>query len=170
METDYAGELLTALSEAAQRYPEREWLLALTDGWLATKDAQVRAERIVEVLQNAPDEVREAVLAAQLSKLDSLRDHYMILALLQTVQFGYGPELTRVAIMHLRTIATKQKSTYQQPRNLFDPIGYHCDVPTASELVPAVLDAVSTDSNWRNAVEQLNDIVEFRAAMRREIL
>jgi hypothetical protein len=170
METDYAGELLTALSEAAQRHPEREWLLALTDGWLATKDAQVRAERIVEVLQNAPDEVREAVLAAQLSKLDSLRDHYMILALLQTVQFGYGPELTRLAIAHLRTIATKQKSTYQQPRNLFDPIGYHCDVPTASELVPAVLDAVSTDSNWRNAVEQLNDIVEFRAAMRREIL
>jgi hypothetical protein len=42
-------------------------------------------------------------------------------------------------------------------------------VPTASGLLPAVLDGLDAQSSWRNAMEQLNDIVEFRAAMRREI-
>jgi hypothetical protein len=170
MESDYAEELLPALSEAAQRYPERQWLLALTQGWMATKDALIRATRIVELLKNAPHEARETVLATQLSKLDSLRDHYMILSLLQTMQFAYGPELTRLALTHLRTIALKQKSQYPQPRNLFDPIGYHCDVSIASGLMRELLEAFDTQSNWRNAVEQLNDIVDFRAAMRRELL
>jgi hypothetical protein len=64
----------------------------------------------------------------------------------------------------------RQPSPYSQNRNLFDRVGYHCDVPTASELLPKVLDAVPSGSNWRNALEHLNDIVEFRAAMQREML
>lgn len=169
MDSDYASELLPALSEAARRYPQREWLLALTEAWLASKEVHLRTEAISEMMLTAPDDVREAVLAAQLSKLDSLRDQQVIFSLLQTVQFAYGPELTRLAIAHVRTLAMKQAAPYQQPRNLFDRIGHYCDVPTASELIPAALDAISTESSWRNAVEQLNDIVEFRAAMRREI-
>jgi hypothetical protein len=169
METDYAGELLPALCESAARYPEGEWLLALTDGWLATQDAQMRALRISELLQSVPDEVREPVLAVQLSKLDSLRDQYMIVSLLQTMQFTYGPELTRHALTHLRAIAARPSSQYSQPRNALDPVGYYCDVPTAIALLPAVLEAIEAQSPWRNAIEQLNDIVEFRAAMRREI-
>jgi len=170
MDTDYAGELLPALTDAAGRYPQRDWLLALTDAWLATKDIHLRTQAIAEMMLTAPNDVREAVLVAQLAKLDSLRDLQVILSLLQSVQFAYGAELTRLAIAHLRTIAVKQASQYQQPRNVFDRIGYHCDVSTASESLPAVLDAVDAQSPWRNAVEQLNDIVEFRAAMRREIL
>jgi len=170
MDSDYAGELLPALSEAARRYPEAEWLLALTEAWLASKDVYVRTQAIAEMMLTAPNEVRESVLVSQLSKLDSLRDQQVIFSLLQTVQFGYGPELTRLAIGHVRTMAMRQTSQYQQPRNLFDRIGYYCDVPSASELLPAVLNAIAADSNWRNAVEQLNDIVDFRAAMRREIL
>lgn len=169
MDTDYAAELLSALSEAARRHPERDWLLALTDAWLATADVYVRAQTIAEMMQSAPNDVRESVLTAQLSKLDSLRDSQVILTLLQTVQFGYGPALTRLAIGHLKTIAARQASSYQQPRNLFDSVGYYCDVPTASALLPAVLESLDAQSSWRNAMEQLNDIVEFRAAMRREI-
>jgi hypothetical protein len=170
MECDYAGELLPALSDAARRDPERDWLLALTEAWLASKDVPLRTQAIAEMMAAAPDDVREAVLVAQLAKLDSLRDQQVILSLLQTVQFAYGPALTRLAIAHLQTIARRQSASYQQPRNLFDRIGYYCDVPTASELMPAVLDSLDAQSSWRNAVEQLNDIVEFRAAMRREIL
>lgn len=170
MDSDYAGELLPALSDAASRHPQREWLLALSEAWLASKDVHLRTQAIADMMVTAPDALRESVLAAQLSKLDSLRDQHVILSLLQTVQFAYGAELTRLAIAHLRTLALRQSSQYQQPRNLFDRIGYHCDVSTASELLPAVLNAVDAQSHWRNAVEQLNDIVEFRAAMRREIL
>jgi hypothetical protein len=170
MESDYAGELLPALSDAAGRHPERAWLLALSEAWLATKDVHVRSQAIAEMMAATPDDLREELLIAQLSKLDSLREQYVIHSMLQSVQFAYGAELTRLAIGHVRTLALRQSATYQQPRNMFDPIGYYCDVPTASGLVPALLDAVSSDSNWRNAVEQLNDIVEFRAAMRREIL
>jgi hypothetical protein len=169
MESDYAGELLPALSDAARRYPERDWLLALTEAWLASKDVALRTQAIAELMAAAPDDVREAVLVAQLAKLDSLRDQQVILSLLQTVQFAYGPELTRLAIAHLQTIAHRQTASYQQPRNSFDRIGYYCDVPTASAQMPALLEAVVAQSSWRNAVEQLNDIVEFRAAMRREI-
>jgi hypothetical protein len=169
LDTDHASELLVALSEAARRDPDREWLLALTDAWMATADVYVRAQTIAEMMQSAPNDVRESVLTAQLAKLDSLRDSQVILAWLQTVQFGYGPALTRLAIGHLKTIAAKQAAAYQQPRNLFDGIGYHCDVPTASGLLPAVLEGLDAQSSWRNAMEQLNDIVEFRAAMRREI-
>jgi hypothetical protein len=169
MDTDHAGELLSALSEAARRHPEREWLLALTDAWLTSADVYVRASMIAEMMQSAPNDVRESVLIAQLAKLDSVRDSPVILSLLQNVQFGYGPELTRLAIGHLKTIAARQASPYQQPRNLFDSVGYDCDVPTASELIPAALEGLDAQSSWRNAMEQLNDIVEFRAAMRREI-
>jgi hypothetical protein len=170
METDYAGELLPALTEAARRQPEREWLLALTEAWLATSDVYLRTQSVAEMMLTAPNDVRESVLIAQLARLDSLRDSQVILSLLQTVQFGYRPELTRLAIAHVKTLAARQPSTYQQSRNLFDRIGYYCDVPTAGELLPAVLDAIDAQSSWRNALEQLNDIVEFRAAMRREIL
>lgn len=169
MDTDYAGELLSALSEAARRHPEREWLLALTDAWIATADVYVRAQAIAEMMQSAPNDVRESVLIAQLSKLDSMRDTQVIFSLLQSVQFGYGPELTRLVLSHLKTFVARQASQFQQPRNLFDAVGYYCDVPTASELLPAALDAIDSQSSWRNAMEQLNDIVEFRAAMRREI-
>lgn len=170
MDTDYAAELLPALSEAAKRDPQREWLLALTQAWLASKDAHLRTETIADMMRAAPEAVREAVLIAQLEKLDALADQQMIDSLLHTVQFAYGPQLTRLALAHVKTLASRQVSTYQQPRNVFDRIGYYCDVPSASELVPAILDAIDAQSSWRNAVEQLNDIVEFRAAMRREIV
>lgn len=169
MDTDHAAELLSALSEAARRHPERDWLLALTDAWLATADVYVRAQAIADMMQSAPNDVRESVLTAQLAKLDSLRDSQVILTLLQTVQFGYGPELTRLAIGHLKTIAARQASPYQQPRNLFDAVACYCDVTTASAVLPAVIEGLDAQSSWRNAMEQLNDIVEFRAAMRREI-
>jgi hypothetical protein len=170
MDTDYAGELLPALSRAARRHPQREWLLALTDAWLACKEIPQRAETITEMMISAPQDVREAVLIALFSKPDALRDQDVILLLLQNMQVGCGPELTRLVIPLVRAIASSQSTLHPQPRNTFDRVGDHCDVPTASELMPAVLDAVGAQSNWRKAIEQLNDIVEFRAAMRREIL
>jgi hypothetical protein len=169
--TDYAAELLPALTEATARHPEREWLHALSDAWHASKESPFNAaQAVAAMIEHAPDELREEVLVAQLSKLDSLRDQQAISSMLQSAQFAYGAEFTRLVIAHVRTLALRQPSPYVQNRNLFDRVGYYCDVPTASELLAKLLNEAPVDSNWRNALENLNDIVAFRAAMKREML
>jgi hypothetical protein len=57
---------------------------------------------------------------------------------------------------------------YSHPRNMLDTWGQRCDVPTASATLPGML-AGADNSAWRNALEQFDDIVQFRAAMRKEL-
>jgi hypothetical protein len=169
-DSDYAEELLPALNEATARHPEREWLHALSDAWLAMKYTHERTQAVADLMAHVPDQLREELLIAQLSKLDSMRHQMAIDSMLQAAQFAYGPQLTRLAMAHVRTLVTRDASSGQQSRNWFDAIGYHCDVVVATELLQSLLNEVSTVSNWRKALERLNDIVDYRAAMRREIL
>jgi hypothetical protein len=170
-DTDYGHELLLALTQAVARHPQRDWLLALVAVWRSVKEPPSDpSQAIVQLLERAPEDVRQELFVMQLTTQDAVRDQQAIYSLLQAAKFDFGTSLTRLAIEYVRALVMRQPSTYQQNRNLFDPIAYRCDVPTASELLMRLVEEVPHDSNWRRALEQLNDIVEFRAAMRREIL
>ncbi len=170
LDTDYGRELLMALTEAVARHPQRDWLLALAAAWRRVKDPPSDpSQAIVQLLERAPEDVRQELLVMQFTTLDAVRDQQAIYSLLQAAKFDFSAALTRLAIEYVRALA-RQPASYQQNRNLFDAIAYRCDVPAASELLMRLVEEVPHDSNWRRALQQLNDIVEFRAAMRREIL
>ena len=45
-----------------------------------------------------------------------------------------------------------------------------CDVATARQQLPKLMEVCAESSPWRNALESLQDVVEFRAAMRQELV
>ena len=78
--------------------------------------------------------------------------------------------MTSVAIEHIAERARIEKQQWSHARNSLETWGRRCDVETALRLIPGVLMSAGENSPWRNAIEQLNDIVEFRAAMKRELM
>ena len=171
LDTDYARELLVSLTEAVSRFPERAWIKALAAAWRRAKEPLLdSSQAMVSLLDHAPIDVQRELLVWQLSTLDALKDQQVIHSLLHAAKFDYGTALTQAAMDFLRTLTLRQSSPHSQSRTLFDSIAYRCDVSTASERLTALLAEVPLDSNWRGALEQLNDIVAFRVAMRREIL
>jgi hypothetical protein len=48
--------------------------------------------------------------------------------------------------------------------------GPRADVPTAAAALSRLLSGCSDKSPWRNTLEKLNAIIEFRTAIRQELL
>jgi hypothetical protein len=62
------------------------------------------------------------------------------------------------------------KETWSQPRNALDSWARRCDLGVGAQRASALLDKCGEGHRWRNALEQFNDIVAFRAAMHKELL
>jgi hypothetical protein len=70
-------------------------------------------------------------------------------------------------------LAQRVRTESQQwsfPRNVLSEWGRHAHVETAIADVERVDARCPDPSSWRNAVEALKEIIEFRAAMRQELL
>lgn len=170
LETEYADDVLPALTEAAARHPESTWLIALSEAWLASKQpAHVVAGAIAQLTQRASMEVRSNLLEALLQKLSGSKDEDTVHLLLSNLDFQLTPELTRAAIDSIARRARDELRQSQHNRNTLDRIANCCDVATAVDLTPKVLASIPSESAWRNALEQFNDIVEFRYAMKQEL-
>jgi Family of unknown function (DUF5691) len=170
MSSEYALDLLSALSEAASRYPDPKWLTALCDAWLDSKQEQhVVAQATARLIASAPLETRGSLFEAQAEKL-AKRNIDALLYLIENVDIGWTASITALAIDQIAARARSERQQWSHSRNALDAWAQRCDVPTALRLVPQAIAAAGEQSPWRNALEQFNDIVEFRAAMQRELM
>jgi hypothetical protein len=167
--TDFGPELLNALTDAVARHPNPEWLDALNAAWLESKaDAGPIIQAISVLLKAAHSGQRMQLLEAQIRTLGVARFD-IALGLLQTVDTSWSAALTRLALEQLREVSQRQRQQWSLPRNTLDDWARRCDVEIAMSMLSALLDACPADSPWRNALEQMNDTVEFRTAMLKEL-
>ncbi|HJY38204.1 MAG TPA: DUF5691 domain-containing protein [Steroidobacteraceae bacterium] len=166
--TDHASELLSALSLAATRFPDAEFIGALCDAWLkSANELPVIAQAVARLVFALPTERRSEMFEAQLRKL-SERDFDAMLHLTMNYDLPWSAGATAFALKALGKRIAGDSQQYSHPRNMLDTWGQRCDVPTASATLPGML-AGADNSAWRNALEQFDDIVQFRAAMRKEL-
>jgi hypothetical protein len=168
-ETDYAKELLDALTSAVSRSPESRWLAALVEAWLESKrPLHEISQAIGNLIAAAPPESRSALLEQVVDMHSGSNNLITVLAYLQNTRFQWSAALTRKV---LEGIAPRLRAEqgHSQNRTSFEPIAYCCEVETALRILPEILERTPPDSSWRNALERLNELVEFRAAMKREL-
>lgn len=169
MNTDHALDLLSALSDAASRNADADWLAALTDAWIDSQQEQhVIAQAVARLIGAASASSRAAMLESQVHRL-AKRSVDALSYLLDSIEVSWTPKVTSVAIEHIAERARSEKQQWSHSRNSLDAWGRRCDVATAAQLLPNAIACAGDASPWRNALEQFNDIVEFRAAMHREL-
>lgn len=169
MSTEYAQDMLSALSEAAVRHPTREWLNALGDAWLDSKQEPPLVAQAIARLIAAAEMSERGALLASLGRRLAAKDENAFLYLLNSIDVAWNAQVTAIAIDYIARRAHQERQTWSHARNTLDAWGRRCDVAMATSLLPPIIAATGDESPWRNALEQLNDIVEFRAAMAREL-
>jgi hypothetical protein len=167
--TDYASELLNALSAAVARHPDREWIDALAAAWLGSgADTQTTAQSLAALVRIAPESQRITLLETLLRELGP-RSFDVAFSILQLVDVRWTPAVTTLALDGVAASVRADKQQWSHARNTLDAWARRCDIGVAKTRVPQLLDACAADSPWRNALERMSDIVEFRAAMNEEL-
>jgi hypothetical protein len=166
MATEYAAELLDAFSESAKRHRDPAWLRALCDAWLGAKQDYIGTQAVAQLVAAATEDERGSLIEALLGK----KDHNFAFTLLGSIDVPWTSSLTAKALEMLANRARDERQQWSHNRNALSQWALNCDVPTAAAKLPRILETTSTESAWRNALEELNDLVEFRAAMKREMV
>jgi hypothetical protein len=167
--TDYASELLSAMSLAATRHPDVEFVSALCEAWVKSgNEPTVIAAAVARLVSALPAAVRGEAFEAQLRKL-SERDFNAMFHLTTTYDLPWSASATAFALETLAKRVAGDAQPYAHARNTLDAWGQRCDVATASTALPGLLADNTDKPAWRNALEQFDDIVQFRAAMSKEL-
>ncbi len=166
--TDYASELLGALTHAAVRHPQREWSLALARAWMASsQDMNVVLPALHDLAKAGSPADRAALLEQQLLDTRPANAGYLS-HLLDAADLPWNETITQLALDHLANVVASSKETWSQSRNSLDAWARRCDIGIGARRVAALLEKYAEGHSWRNALEQFNDIVAFRAAMHKE--
>jgi len=167
--TDFKEELRGALTDAAVRHPDREWSELLVRRWVGRDiDPQVEIDALRRLVNAAPAEQRAALLEVLIGATRG--DHFgLVTSLLQSLGLSWNAALTNAAFDRLEEGLAGTNTNYSQPRNSLDEWAKHCDVATGARRAGVLLQKYAEGHTWRNALEQFNDIVAFRAAMREEL-
>lgn len=167
--TDHANELLGALTEATARHPRLEWSLALARAWMTSKqDFVVATQAVTDLANAAPPAERSALIEHQLLDAKSANQGY-ISHVLDVVEFRWNATITKLALDQLAELVAGSKDSWSQSRNRLDAWARRCDLKLGAERAAALLEKYPEGHSWRNALEQFNDIVAFRAAMHKEL-
>ena len=167
--TDFAHGLLEALTEATGRHPDPEWTVAIARALLGSGgDMNFVLTQIVTLASAIPAAQRVAFFDAMVREPKARSDGHAW-ALLSTVDARWDVELTRQALVMLAQVASNEKASWSQPRNALDTWARNCDRHAGAAGIAPLLEKYPEGHSWRNALEQFNDIVAFRAAMQEEL-
>lgn len=167
--TDYAADLLSALSAAIARHPDHEWLAALNVAWLSSSsDSQVTAQSLAALLLVATPEERVDLVKAQLRELGTRRFD-IAFSVLTMIDVRWTPDITQLALNGLSAAIGVDARQGSHARNSLDVWARRCDIETARGAVLRLLENCTESSPWRHALEQMNDIIEFRETMYKEL-
>jgi hypothetical protein len=167
--TDHSTELLGALTAAAARHPRGDWSQALARAWMAhPQDFAVVTQAIIELANGAPPADRAALIEQQLR--DAKPENFGYIShVLDVVELRWNTSITTLALDHLATLVSGPQNKWAQARNCLDPWARRCDLAIAAPRAAVLLEKTGEGHSWRNALEQFNDIVAFRAAMHKEL-
>jgi hypothetical protein len=167
--TDYANEILSALTEATVRNSQGEWSQALALTWMASSQEMPEVMlALYKLAKAAPSVERAALIERQLRDAKPANADY-ISHLLDSVEMRWNETITKLAFDHLANLVASSKENWSQSRNRLDSWARRCDIGVGAQRAAALLDKCGEDHSWRNALEQFNDIVAFRAAMHKEL-
>ena len=170
--TDYGADLLIALCEAAGRYHDAAWILALCTRLLVSQSppgAQKDGTRMMPALvAAAPAANQDAILKALLSA-GKAADLDLLQTVLAGVEVEWGAGTTARAFELLEERLRTDTLNYSYARNTLAAWGPRADVTTAGAVLSRLLAGCPEKSPWRNALDTLNEIIEFRLAMRKEL-
>jgi hypothetical protein len=172
LSTDYAVDLLVAFSNAATRHGDPAWITALSMQLLTWYDhpehQHTAAQMTTALVAAAPANERDAILRKLLAASKGPQFSFLQGAL-TAVDSEWSAETTRLAFERLEQRIDMGDVEYTRPRDTFAHWGARVDVPTASRALERILQRIADKSPWRNALETLRDIIEFRLAMRLEL-
>jgi Family of unknown function (DUF5691) len=170
--SDYAHNLLLALSQAAVRHRDMAWIAALCAAWLKHKEPSempsMQSEMLIVLIAAVPQSERERLLDHLLDSLDSSRFD-LAYALLTTADFSWSAGLTQRAFELLAKHIGKETQQWSHPVNTLLGWGRHADASTASAAIAGLLARSADASPWRNALEAMEEIIEFRTALKQEL-
>jgi len=169
-ETDYSDELIAALTEAAGRHTDANWLAELLRLTLAKNPPSEPKGHgaVMELVNAAPIAARERLIWQALESLNET-SFPLALVLLNSSGADWSPELTRRAFELLAQCVRTDVQSYSLPHNTFAVWGRRAHIETALAEIERVDTGCPDPSPWRNAVEALKEIIGFRAAMRQEL-
>lgn len=170
--TDYAEEIFTALCAACTRHPDAEWVAALSSSWRARSgepDLRVAAG-IAALLAELPAEARDQQLQTQISALRSQGSIDLAMHLLACSDHAWSAATTALAfdvlLMHILGSAVAIQGL---SRALRESWAHRVEVAAAARAAKQVLEKIGPESPSRNAVEQLQELIEFRIDMHKEL-
>jgi hypothetical protein len=171
--TDYAADLLSALSQAAIRHRDVAWIEALSIRWLKwhshPEHLTRAAEMIPALVAAAPPTARDSILRQLLAASDAQQFDFLQPTLIAT-DVAWSAETTRRACELLDQCTEFNAPEHSQARYTIPRWGARVEVATASRALSRTLERAGDKSPWRNALDALSSIIEFRLAMRQELL
>ena len=171
--SDYPADLLTALSEAACRYHDAEWISALCirlQSWPDQIEAQDRAGTLLAGLIAAAPQASQDAILGQLLDASHARQLELLQAALVAGSVGWSADTTRRVFELLEERIRKDAGSHPYAFNTIADWGPRADAPRAAAALTRLLDQCPDKSPWRNALDKLNATIEFRAAIRQELL
>jgi len=171
--TDYPDDLFLALCEAACRHQDALWISALGHRlllWPNHAESQDIARRtLANMIASASVASRSAILGELLGAAKANQLDLMHVALVAD-DAGWSAQTTQRAFELLDERMMEQITTYSLVRNSLAEWGPRADIPTASAAINRLLSRCPDTSPWRSVLDKLNAIIEFRTAIRQELL
>jgi hypothetical protein len=171
--SDHAEQVFTALCAACVRHPDGEWIDALCAGWRARAADQGAGAvaGIAALLAALPTHERDQHVQAQVKALLNQDLIDLSLQLLTSTGHAWSSSTTSLAcevlLMHIRGSAGP---SYLLGPSALESWGRRMEIASAAPSVQRILDKIGAESPFRNAVERLLKLIEFRIDMHKELL
>jgi len=160
--TDYAADLILALSQAAVRHAARDWILSLSMQQLA-------AQMLPTFISAVPAAEQDIILQRLFGNLGPEQFELLQTALLAS-EVEWSAETSRLAWAWLEKRIQSDQVQYSYPRQLLARWGLRAQTETAHREIPRLMERAGERSPWKNALESLQDLIHFRLAMKQELL
>jgi hypothetical protein len=169
LSTDFKTELLNALTLAATRHPDAEWLSLLAGTWLSSGRDFTELVEAVPALVNAAKVTERDALMQSLVAACQPEQFGAVSQVLESLDLPWSAALTAAAFEKLERVVVGDTTQYAQNRNALDAWARRCDVAEGGRRGAALAERCGETHRWRNALDQFNEIVAFRAAMQEEL-
>ena len=169
--SDFSLELITALSHASIRHSDSEWITPLSMEllkWHVQPERQAAALQLLPALVSAVPGIERDALLQKLFTAGGAAQLELLEPALTTVD--WSAETTRMVFNLLDKRVQADTAQYSHSRQALVRWGMRAETSTAHEEIARVIGRAAEKSPWKNALEALQDIIEFRLAMRQELL
>jgi Family of unknown function (DUF5691) len=171
--TDYATDLILALSQASVRHAAQEWIAPLSMEllqWYGQSERALLASQMLPTLISAvPATAQDAILQRLFGACDPHQFQLLESALLAT-NVEWSAETTRLAFALLEKRIQPDRNQYPYPRQLLERWGLRAQTESAHREILRLLERAGEQSPWKNALESLQSILDFRLTMKQELL